>query len=103
MISTREDEPAVTRMNIDGMPAAEQSRDMKKQSLVTRREALKHLSAGALLALGMWPGAARAGIFGWGNHRDFKFIVVNDLHYMDDECGRWLEGAIRQMKSHGAE
>jgi 3',5'-cyclic AMP phosphodiesterase CpdA len=76
---------------------------MKKPSLLTRRDALKHLSAGTLLALGMWPGAVRAGIFGWGNPRDFKFIVVNDLHYMDEDCGRWLEGAVRQMKSHEAE
>src|ERR1051325_8716947 len=76
---------------------------MKKPSLLTRREALKKLSAGTLLALGMWPGALEAGIFGWGNPRDFRFIVVNDLHYMDDECGRWLEGAVRQMKSHNAE
>ncbi len=42
-------------------------------------------------------------ISGSGDARDFKFIVVNDLHYMDEECGRWLEGAARQMKSHEPE
>lgn len=76
---------------------------MKQPSLVSRRETLKRLGAGTLLALGMWPGAVRAGIFGWGNLRDFKFIVVNDLHYLDEDCGRWLAGAVRQMKSHDAE
>jgi hypothetical protein len=73
------------------------------KNLFTRREALKKISAGTLLALGMWPGALQAGIFGWGNHRDFKFIVVNDLHYLDDDCGHWLEGVARQMKAHDAE
>lgn len=70
---------------------------------LTRREALKRISASALLAAGLWPGALRAGIFGWGNHRDFKFIVVNDLHYLDDDCGRWLEGVVKQMKAHRPE
>jgi Icc-related predicted phosphoesterase len=73
----------------------------KKNS--TRREALQKLSAGTLLALGLWPGALRAGIFGSGNQRDFKFIVVNDLHIMDDESARWFEGAEQQMKTHDAE
>lgn len=71
--------------------------------IFTRREALKKFSAGTLLAMGLWPGALQAGIFGWGNHRDFKFIVVNDLHYLDDECGHWLEGVVSQMKTHAAE
>ena len=71
--------------------------------LTTRREALKHISAGALLTMGLWPGALSAGIFGWGNHRDFRFIVVNDLHYLDEDCGRWLTGVVDRMKSHQAE
>jgi len=74
-----------------------------QNNLLTRRDALRKLSAGTLLTLGLWPGALRAGIFGWGGHRDFKFIVVNDLHYMDDASGHWLEGVVRQMKPHGAE
>lgn len=76
---------------------------IERNHLSTRRAALKKIGAGSLLAIGMWPGALRAGIFGWGNHRDFKFIAVNDLHVMDDECGHWLEGVVRQMKTHGAE
>jgi len=75
---------------------------MKTRNLLTRREALKKISATTLLAMGMWPGAAKAGIFNWG-HRDFKFIEVNDLHYLDDDCGHWLEGVTAQMKTHGAE
>src|SRR5206468_4914969 len=64
----------------------------------TRRRALQHLSAGALLGLGLWPGALRAG----DNNKSgsFRFVVINDTHYMSDECGRWLEGVIRQVKSH---
>lgn len=74
-----------------------------RKILVTRRAALKQFSAGALLTMGLWPGALEAGIFGWGNHRDFKFIVVNDLHYLDDDCGQWLAGVVKQMKTHAAE
>ena len=66
-----------------------------------RRDALKEISAAALLALGLWPGSLHAGIF--NRHRDFKYIVVNDLHYLDDECGRWLEGVVRQMRGAQAE
>ena len=73
------------------------------QNRIPRRDALKRLSAGTLLALGVWPGALRAGIFGGSGQRDFKFIVVNDLHYMDDECGHWLEGVVDQMKTNAAE
>lgn len=70
---------------------------------ITRRDALKKISAGTLFAMGMWPGALQAGILGWGNHRDFTFIEVNDTHYMDAECGAWLEGVVHQMKTHDAE
>ena len=67
-------------------------------SLITRRKAL-HLGAGTLLALGLWPGcAAQAAPSG-----SFRFLVVNDTHYMSPECGVWLEGVIRQMKSANAE
>ena len=63
----------------------------------SRREILR-LSAGSLLALGLWPGALRAA--GKAQSRDFHFIVANDIHYFDDRCGDWLQGAIRQMKNH---
>ena len=68
---------------------------------MTRREALQRLSAGTLLALGLWPGALRAKenpVSG-----SFRFLVANDLHYMTPECGEWLTGVMKQMKSHDAE
>jgi 3',5'-cyclic AMP phosphodiesterase CpdA len=69
---------------------------------ISRRAALERLSAGSLLALGLWPGALRAGDSDRAG--SFRFLVVNDTHYMTPECGRWLEGVMRQMKSHrGAE
>ena len=56
------------------------------------------LSAGSLLALGLWPGTLRAA--GKNASLDFSFIVVNDVHYFDDRCGEWLQGALRMMKNH---
>ena len=55
---------------------------------MTRREALRHLSAGSLLALGLWPGALRAKDN--PDSSSFRFLVVNDTHYMSPECGEWL-------------
>ena len=54
--------------------------------------------AGGLLAAGLWPGALRAE--GAGGMGAFHFLVVNDLHYIDQRDGRWLERVIRQMKAH---
>jgi 3',5'-cyclic AMP phosphodiesterase CpdA len=33
----------------------------------------------------------------------FQFIVVNDTHYTEAECGIWLANAVRQMKIHNAD
>jgi len=33
----------------------------------------------------------------------FQFIVVNDTHYTEAECGVWLGKAVTQMKSHRAD
>lgn len=65
---------------------------------IPRREALRRLSAGSLLALGLWPGVLRAGDAGAGGR--FRFIVVNDTHYLSPECGAWLQTVVRLMKSH---
>ena len=68
---------------------------------ISRRDALQHLGAGALLSLGLWPGALRA-----DNQvpaAAFRFIVVNDLHYMTEDCGHFLEGVVRRMKTDRAE
>jgi 3',5'-cyclic AMP phosphodiesterase CpdA len=75
---------------------------MKRSSLpLSRREALQRLGSGALLALGLWPGALRA-----GNETpagSFRFIVVNDTHCMSPECGQYLEGLVAQMRQADAE
>ncbi len=68
---------------------------------LNRREALERISAGTLLALGLWPGA-------WAGRakdgaRTFRFIAVNDTHYMSQECGVWLEGVVRKMKAEQPE
>src|SRR2546427_4485568 len=67
---------------------------------LTRRAVLERLSAGTLLALGLWPGALRAGS---GSPGLFRFIVVNDTHFLSSECGAWLEGVVAQMKKHHTE
>lgn len=65
----------------------------------TRREALEKLAPAILLSIGLWPGSLNAAA---RNSSSFRFIVVNDLHYMSPECGKWLEGMVQQMKSHAA-
>src|SRR5690349_4195015 len=70
-------------------------------TLPTRREALQRIAAGTLLMLGQWPGTLRA-----DNEKPsdrFRFITINDTHYMSDECGGYLTGAIREMKGHSPE
>ena len=67
----------------------------------TRREALRHLSAGTLLALGLWPGALRAA--GGGTAGSFRFLQVNDTHCLTPECGEYLTGVVRQMKTERAD
>lgn len=69
----------------------------KSMKSYTRREALERLSPAAWLSLGLWPGALNAAAEAG---ETFRFIVVNDLHYMSAECGGWLEKMARQMKSH---
>ena len=63
---------------------------------ISRREMLR-LSAGHLLALGLWPGALRAE--GRAASGEFSFIVVNDLHYQSEQCGPWFGRVVRQMKA----
>lgn len=66
--------------------------------ILRRRDALRGLTAGMLLALGRWPGALQA--------RDappppggFRFILVNDTHYMSAECEEWLGRAVSRMRA----
>jgi hypothetical protein len=62
---------------------------------VSRRDMLR-LSAGSLLALGLWPGVLRAE--GEAQGEDFSFIAINDTHYIDEKCGAWLLTALAKMK-----
>jgi 3',5'-cyclic AMP phosphodiesterase CpdA len=68
---------------------------------LNRRQALERLSAGTLLALGIWPGALRA------NNEvpsgSFRFHAINDTHCMSAECGPYLNGVVQQMKRDEAE
>src|SRR5215210_8943066 len=67
---------------------------------MSRRSALERVSAGTLLALGLWPGASRAAS---GSGKPFRFLVVNDTHYLTPQCGTWLEGVIAQMRQENAD
>jgi len=68
---------------------------------IPRRAALERISAGTLLALGLWPGALRA-----DNETpddSFRFLAVNDTHCMSAECGPYLEGVVAQMQKANTE
>jgi len=58
------------------------------------RRQLLGLSGSALLAAGLWPGALRA-----DDGPSFRFIAVNDLHYLNQKCGPWFQKAFQQMKA----
>src|SRR5262245_55920428 len=66
---------------------------------VSRREALRRLSAGSLLALGLWPGALRSET----PRGSFRFLVINDTHCMSPECCTYLQGVVAQMKPANAD
>jgi hypothetical protein len=68
---------------------------MDLKNALNRRDMLR-LSAGGLLALGLWPGALRAE--GETQGEDFSFIAVNDTHYIDEKCGEWLQRAVAKMR-----
>ncbi|WP_029629705.1 metallophosphoesterase family protein [Zavarzinella formosa] len=62
----------------------------------TRRDWLR-LTPTSLLAAGMWPGAMRADE---SKGKDFSFLVVNDLHSLDEKCQPWFESVVKKMKEH---
>jgi calcineurin-like phosphoesterase family protein len=67
----------------------------------SRRTFLRGLSAGTLLGLGLWPGcASTASRTKSAEVKPFRFIVVNDTHYVSPECGPWLEGVVARMRTH---
>src|SRR5215211_3080196 len=65
---------------------------------LSRREALRRVSAGVLLSAGLWPGHARGEDGG-----NFRFVVLNDTHYLSDECGAWLRGIMQKIKAEKPE
>jgi 3',5'-cyclic AMP phosphodiesterase CpdA len=77
--------------------------DMKqiRQDQITRRSALRRVAKLGVFAGALGPAALRS--FAADAPPEFKFIVVNDTHYMSEECGRYLEGVVRQMNQEGAE
>ena len=60
---------------------------------LSRRQMMK-MSAGALLAMNLWPGRIRAAD---ADTKPLKFIVVNDLHYFDNACGPFFEGLVKKF------
>lgn len=66
------------------------------QTQMTRREWMGR-SAGALLALGLWPGCAR-----WAGKRsagDFSFAVINDAHFQSPKCPAWFERVFADIRA----
>ncbi len=65
-------------------------------ALHSRRDFLRY-SAGALLAMGLWPGRLRAADNGKGE--SFTFIAVNDFHFHTPQCGPWCERVAKSMQA----
>ncbi len=63
----------------------------------TRREWIRH-SAGAALALGLWPGCATNKDNGRGG--EFTFIAINDTHYCSPQCPQFFERVTASIKAH---
>lgn len=65
---------------------------------LSRRQLLR-ASAGSLLAAGTWPGSLAVAEAPPATET-FSFVVLNDLHYLDDQCGPWQEAVVRRIKAH---
>jgi 3',5'-cyclic AMP phosphodiesterase CpdA len=66
------------------------------KSGLSRREILR-AGGGTLLVLGIWPGIL--GAAEESPSQDFSFVVVNDVHYIDEKCGAWLLTVMAKMKA----
>jgi 3',5'-cyclic AMP phosphodiesterase CpdA len=71
---------------------------MSQRRTPSRRE-LMTWSASALLAANLWPGRLAAQDKA---AKPFDFIIVNDLHTVDADCGKWLEKVVASMKAQDA-
>src|SRR4051812_24557678 len=63
---------------------------------LSRRQMLG-ASASTLLAMGLWPGALRAE--GKSTSGEFHFLVVNDIHYINEKCAAFLERVLQKVKT----
>ncbi|HTO03436.1 MAG TPA: metallophosphoesterase [Opitutus sp.] len=61
---------------------------------ISRRDAVKQLSAGALLASGLWPSVLQAASGG-----SFRFATINDTHYKTPACGEWMRKVVDRIKA----
>lgn len=68
---------------------------------ITRRAAITHIGKFGLLA-GTFGSVAFCGLADEAVKPEFKFIVVNDTHYMSEECGGYLAGLVKQLNTEGA-
>src|SRR5579862_9247346 len=70
---------------------------MTSPALRLSRRQMLHMSAGSLLAAGLWPGVLSGAD---AESEPFHFLVLNDLHYLDKNCSPWHEGVVKQIKAH---
>ena len=71
---------------------------MIQRRLPSRREMMR-LSAAALLTADLWPGKLFAADKPNGA---FDFFIINDLHVVDNDCGKWLERVVASMNAQKA-
>ncbi|WCJ59478.1 metallophosphoesterase [Fontisphaera persica] len=64
---------------------------------MSRRKALRCLSVGGIMA-GHWLPAAAAAP-GAEPPGTFTFAVLNDLHYLSPDCGKFLRGVLQQVRA----
>ena len=60
---------------------------------------MMRLGASALLSADLWPGKLFAAD---KESKSFDFLIINDLHVVDADCGKWLEKVVASMKSQNA-
>src|SRR4051812_31715664 len=71
---------------------------MKHSRTISRRQMMRW-SGAALLAADLWPGRVFAADKETGA---FDFLIINDLHTIDEKCGKWLEKVVASMKAQKA-
>src|SRR5258706_1846816 len=69
---------------------------LQGERFLSRRQMLG-LSASTLLSVGLWPGALRAQ--GQGNSGDFHFLVVNDVHYINEKCAAFVKRVLQKVRA----